>query len=92
MVLRQTTRRRMFLTDTGYMGLAYQTTEVGDFVYLLLGADKPVILKRHPEDAGVFRFSGESYVHGLMDGAGTLRCKAQEGSGMGGSWGSFMAR
>lgn len=48
-ILRATTRRRMFLTDTGYMGLTHRSNVLGDEIWVLLDADMPVTL--HPADA-----------------------------------------
>ena len=65
-ILRGTTRKRLFKTDTGYMGLAHRSCQVGDQVYVLMGGDTPFILR--PLGGTFFGFGGESYVHGLMDG------------------------
>jgi len=65
-ILRGTTRKRLFKTDTGYMGLGHRSCQVGDQVYVLMGGDTPFILR--PLGGTFFGFGGESYVHGLMDG------------------------
>ena len=65
LILSQTTRRRLFITDSGYMGLTHRSNQVGDKVYVLLGGDMPFVLR--PKNSH-FLFRGEAYVHGIMDG------------------------
>lgn len=65
-ILRGTTRKRMFKTDSGYMGLAHRSVEVGDKVYVLMGGEIPYVLR--PLGGTFFGFGGEAYVHGIMDG------------------------
>lgn len=65
-VLAGTTRKRMFATDTGYLGLAHRSLEIGDEVFVLLGADTPFVLRGVSE--GLYVLRGEAYVHGIMDG------------------------
>lgn len=64
-ILGQTTRRRMFFTDTGYLGLTHRSNRVGDKVFVLLGGDMPFVLRPKGDR---FLFRGEAYVHGIMDG------------------------
>lgn len=61
----------LFITDSGYIGLATQSCTVGDQVYLLLGGDMPFILREL--SIGTFQYAGEAYVHGIMDGEYLLR-------------------
>jgi len=65
-VLRGTTRKRMFKTETGYMGIAHRSVELGDKIFVLIGGDMPFVLR--PFGGNYFGFGGESYVHGIMDG------------------------
>ena len=65
-ILRGTTRKRMFKTDTGYMGLAHRSVDVGDKIYVLMGGEMPYVMR--PFGGKFFGFGGESYVHGIMDG------------------------
>jgi hypothetical protein len=44
-ILRATTRRRMFITSTGFLGLAHLATRLGDEVFVLMGADMPCVLR-----------------------------------------------
>ena len=72
MILSQTTRRRLFITDTGYMGLTHRSNKVEDKVYVLLGGDMPFVLR--PKNKH-FLFRGEAYVHGIMDGEALTKAR-----------------
>lgn len=65
-IIRFTTRKRLFKTESSLIGIGHRSLEVGDKIYVLMGADMPVILK--PLGGNYFGFGGESYVHGVMDG------------------------
>jgi hypothetical protein len=65
-ILRGTSRKRLFKTETGYMGLAHRSCQVGDRVYVLMGGDTPFVLRSL--GGNFYGFGGESYVHGIMDG------------------------
>jgi hypothetical protein len=65
-IIRYTTRRRLYVTDTGYIGLCYRSCRKGDEIYLLIGGDTPFVLRRLGTHC--FGFKGDSYVHGVMDG------------------------
>jgi len=74
-IIHATHSRKFFVTDTGYMGLTHQTNLIGDLVWILKGADMPVVLRRMSKSSGSvsrpldhFAFRGDSYVHGIMDG------------------------
>lgn len=71
-ILAKTTRRRLFLTDSGYMGLTHGSNKVGDKVYVLLGGEMPFVLR--PKDSH-FLFRGEAYVHGIMDGEALTKAR-----------------
>jgi hypothetical protein len=86
-ILRATTRRRMFITDTGFMGLTHRSNLVRDEIWVLMGADMPVTL--HPvsspqiEDRPIpwpkrYEFRGESYVHGMMDGEALVQARKKQ--------------
>lgn len=70
-VLISTTRQRLYVTDTGYMGMAHQGCVIGDMIYLLMGGDMPFVVR--PLATGTYEFKGESYVHGVMDGEFLLK-------------------
>lgn len=68
-----TTRQRLYLTDTGYLGLCHHSCVIGDQVYLLMGGDMPFVLRDMRNTIGSFHFKGETYVHGVMDGEHLLK-------------------
>jgi hypothetical protein len=55
-----------FLSDNGYVGLCPKRSEVGDRIYIPLGAHVPYILRKL--DDGGYVLIREAYVHGIMDG------------------------
>lgn len=65
LILSNTTRRRLFITDSGHMGLTHRSNRVGDKIYVLLGGDMLFVLR--PKN-NHFLLRGEAYVHGIMDG------------------------
>ncbi|KAN0088998.1 HET domain containing protein [Hyaloscypha variabilis] len=60
--------RRFFTTKNGYMGLSPYSSRIGDSIVILLGGRTPFILRRTRK--GGYRFIGECYVHGMMNGEG----------------------
>ncbi|KAI0161714.1 hypothetical protein GGR52DRAFT_137006 [Hypoxylon sp. FL1284] len=76
-VMKATALRRFFISRQGYIGLAPLGTEVGDLVCVLAGGRAPFIVRPVQQSEGdhqatskaVCRLLGDSYVHGLMDGA-----------------------
>jgi len=66
MILKWTTRQRLYITDTGYMGLCHRSCKLHDQIFLLMGGEMPFILRK--KESGTFQFKGETYVHGIMDG------------------------
>ena len=75
-IISATTRKRTFKTDTGFMGLAHRSVEVGDKIYVLMGGDYPFVLR--PMGGSFFGFGGESYVHGIMDGEMLAMARAKK--------------
>ncbi|KAK6836352.1 HET-domain-containing protein [Apiospora arundinis] len=53
--------------DSGYIGRAHHTCREGDQVWLLAGADKPVVLRKQ-EETGTFRVVAPAFIAGAMDG------------------------
>ncbi len=89
-ILNATTNRRFFITATKYMGLAHQSVVVGDEVWVLMGADMPVILRPARLHTVIdspfgkrFRFRGEAYVHGAMDGEILVKERRKRDPGLG---------
>lgn len=58
--------RRLFVDDANRMVFAHETCKVSDEVWLLLGCDKPCILR--PLSTGTYQFKGHAFVPGIMDG------------------------
>jgi hypothetical protein len=63
-------RRKMLLSSGGFFGVAPESVKVGDHIFLLSGAEFPVVLRRHPTEEVEYQFVGECYIHGLMHGQG----------------------
>jgi hypothetical protein len=57
--------RRMFRTESGYIGLAVGATQVGDYVYLFKGAHLPFLVR---STSSGLRLVGDCYIHGIMHG------------------------
>lgn len=62
---RHVSHRRMIRTRRDYLGLAPALTEMGDSVALLKGCSTPVIVR---PDGLTWKFIGNAYVHGIMNG------------------------
>jgi Heterokaryon incompatibility protein (HET) len=60
--------RCLFVTSSGYLGLASEGVKAGDSVTLLMGGDVPFLLRRRSRKPTHFRLVGEAYVHGIMYG------------------------
>lgn len=61
--------RRYFITEGGRLGLGTRSLGVGDEVWVLGGAETPVLLRKNAD--GQYRLIGECYVHGIMHGEAT---------------------
>ncbi|KAI8631198.1 heterokaryon incompatibility protein-domain-containing protein [Xylariaceae sp. FL1651] len=59
--------RRIFRTTGNYLGIAPQTLQLGDEVWILSGADTPYVLRKMKSEEG-WQVIGEAYVHGIMYG------------------------
>ncbi|KAF2994607.1 hypothetical protein E8E13_002764 [Curvularia kusanoi] len=57
--------RRMITTQTGFLGLAPDETDIGDLIVVVLGCAFPIVLRPHDSS---FKYIGECYVDGLMNG------------------------
>jgi hypothetical protein len=60
-----------FATKKGRLGLAPKSIHDGDLVCLVIGGEVPLLLRRGSSD-GAYRFVGECYLHGYMDGEGLI--------------------
>lgn len=72
-IKRATFGRRLIKTSTGLIGLGPAVAEVGDLVCVLFGGHVLYVL-RETKEPQIYEFVGESYVHGMMDGA-ALECQ-----------------
>ncbi|SPO05573.1 related to heterokaryon incompatibility protein (het-6OR allele) [Cephalotrichum gorgonifer] len=62
--------RRVYVTDTGYLGLGNHNMKEGDLTAVLVGMSHPCILRPREGSEGGYTFIGEAYCHGFMDGEG----------------------
>ncbi|KAK7706651.1 hypothetical protein SLS64_007482 [Diaporthe eres] len=63
------------LTALGRVGLAVRGAQEGDFVIIARGGRVPYVIRRISE--GSFRFVGEVYLHGVMDGEAVTEAARQ---------------
>ncbi|KAM7188119.1 Heterokaryon incompatibility protein (HET) domain containing protein [Naviculisporaceae sp. PSN 640] len=75
---------RLFATKDGKLGVAPLSVRAGDVVCLALGGDVPLLLRKYNppgcddgEEHHNYRFVGESYLHGFMDGEGLVEARKQ---------------
>jgi len=65
-ILKFTTARNMCVTSEGYLGRVPRGSEIGDTICILFGGCVPFVLRDTGD--GYFKFIGECYIHGIMDG------------------------
>ena len=70
-----TMHRRLFSTETGYIGLGPRNMEQGDLVYVFAGGHTPFVVHdaRSVESDRTnvrqcYNLIGDCYLHGIMDG------------------------
>lgn len=73
--------RILITTETGYIGLATLFSKRGDKVCVLFGCSTPVVLR--PLAEGGYKFIGECYVHGIMEGEAIAMLERKELVGQG---------
>ncbi|KAL7627088.1 hypothetical protein AAE478_003864 [Parahypoxylon ruwenzoriense] len=61
--------RRLFTTKGGYVGIGPNSTRSGDCVVLFCGGSTAYVLRKDSKGP-TYKFLGESYVHGFMNGEG----------------------
>ncbi|KAL8967936.1 MAG: hypothetical protein Q9197_005150 [Variospora fuerteventurae] len=61
-------RKRVFVTEDGDLGLAYEAIREGDKVGVLLGSRTPTVLRAVEDDDGQWRFVAQCYLDGWMRG------------------------
>ncbi|KAI3572422.1 heterokaryon incompatibility protein-domain-containing protein [Fusarium oxysporum f. sp. albedinis] len=70
--------RRPFLTDMGYLGMGYVSSEVGDELWIVSGCPTPMILRKTGLKKNEYSLIGETYVHGAMQGEAVTEDAAWE--------------
>ena len=65
-MLKFTVGRRLCVTTGGYLGRVPFGSEAGDTICILFGGCVPFVLREC--DEGTFKFIGECYIHGVMEG------------------------
>lgn len=66
-----TNRRCLFQTEYHFMGYGPESLVMGDQVWIMLGANVPLLLRQLPN--GRHQVTGEAYIHGLMHGEALRR-------------------
>ena len=66
---------RLFVTQNGRLGTAHKGIQAGDVVSLMLGGEVPLVLR---PNRAKYKFIGECYVHGFMDGEGLVESRMKE--------------
>ena len=61
---------RFVVTKKGFLGVVPNLAQIGDMVALLKGGRVPFIFQRSTTRPECFRYVGESYMHGMMNGEG----------------------
>ncbi|KAI0121663.1 heterokaryon incompatibility protein-domain-containing protein [Xylariales sp. AK1849] len=63
-------KKALFDTREGYIGIARQSVQPDDQVFILLGCEIPVILRQTPRNT--YELASSCYMHGVMDGETVL--------------------
>ena len=58
-----TKTRRLFLISKNYLGIAAESVEVGDEVFMMPKSVTPFVTRK--ADDGSYKLMGEAYVHGI---------------------------
>lgn len=59
---------RLFITMSGYVGMALGNVRSEDEVWLLAGCQMPVLLRKNRKVEGAYELMGGMYIPGLMKG------------------------
>ncbi|KAF2797936.1 HET-domain-containing protein [Melanomma pulvis-pyrius CBS 109.77] len=76
-VFKVTCYRSALFTQQGRLGLGPGATRAGDLIVVFWGAQVPFVVRKEGEGEGRYRFVGECFVDGLMDG-GTVRSMVED--------------
>jgi hypothetical protein len=74
------TRRKPFCTDDGLIGVGPASSSAKDHVCVLFGGQTPYVLEELPN--GNFKFKGECYVDGIMDGEAYADFRTNQAAGV----------
>jgi len=61
-----TKRLMLFVTSSGFLGLALDRVEEGDVIVLVHGCESPIVLRQVAEDR--YTFQGLAFLNGIMEG------------------------
>lgn len=67
-------RRQIFTTSKGSVGVGPRDMKVGDCIFILLGAELPILLRRESHRTEYF-LVGKCFVNGLMQGERLLKAR-----------------
>ena len=67
--------RSLFVTKMGRFGMGPPVIQVGDEVWILAGADVPLILRPYKSSSEEFELVSEAYIHGIMQGEGVANVR-----------------
>ena len=70
-------QRELALTDSHFVAVVPKTVKAGDSIWALAGGQVLYVLRDVDPGQNQYKFIGESYVHGLMDG--TISAQLREG-------------
>ncbi|KIW00453.1 uncharacterized protein PV09_07978 [Verruconis gallopava] len=65
-------RRKLIVTEQGYLGLTAEQVEKNDVVAICCGGQLPLVLRA---TSNHYTLIGEAYIHGIMDGEAMTRYK-----------------
>jgi hypothetical protein len=60
-------QKRLFKSQRGFMGMGLETVLPGNEIWMLFGAQSPMVLRRTSNE-DEFTLRGDCYVHGFMHG------------------------
>lgn len=70
--------RAMFSTEQGSIGLCSPKVRIGDEVWVLYGSRVPFVLRPSEKTENKYRFVGDCYLHGAMDGEAIVAEDAED--------------
>lgn len=70
-------RRRLIVTEKGYLGLTAEHVRTGDVVVIMMGGQVPLVLRQVQQH---YVLIGEAYIDGIMDGEALAKSNANGGN------------